>query len=51
MRAFAILLDQLYFTYGNNAKLELIKKYFAATPDPERGFALAIIAGTLKFPT
>jgi DNA ligase-1 len=50
MRAFAILLDQLYFTYGNNAKLELIKKYFAATPDPERGFALAIIAGTLKFP-
>jgi DNA ligase-1 len=50
MREFAYLLDCLYYTYSNLGKLDLLKKYFAATPDPDRGYALAIIAGTLDFP-
>jgi len=51
MKKFAALLNNLYFTYSNLAKAELLKHYFATTPDPERGLALAVMAGTLKFPT
>ena len=29
----------------------LIQRYFAETPDPERGYALGIMAKTLEFPT
>ena len=49
MKAFAQLLDQLYYTHSNLAKTELLKDYFAQTPDPDRGYALAIIAGALDF--
>ena len=41
MRAFARLLDRLSFTPARNAKLTLLRDYLAATPDPERGWALA----------
>jgi DNA ligase-1 len=50
MHEFALLLDRLYYTYSNNAKLVLLKNYFTETKDPDRGFALAVIAGTLDFP-
>jgi DNA ligase-1 len=49
MHAFAVLLDKLYYTYSHLEKTELLKKYFAVTPDPDRGFALAIISGQLSF--
>ncbi|MEM8798516.1 MAG: cisplatin damage response ATP-dependent DNA ligase [Pseudomonadota bacterium] len=49
MRAFAKLLDQLYFTSANNAKRAYLLDYFRSTPDPDRGFALAALAGTLDF--
>ena len=49
MKAFSDLLDQLYFTSGNNAKAAIIKEYLRSTPDPDRGWAIAAIAGTLKF--
>ncbi len=49
MEAFSHLLNRLYFTHGNNAKGELIKDYFAHTPDPDRGWALAALAGELSF--
>jgi DNA ligase-1 len=49
MHAFAELLDRLYFTHGNLAKAALLKDYFARTPDPERGWAVAAIAGELRF--
>ena len=49
MKAFSELLEQLYFTPGNNAKAALIKTYLANTPDPDRGWAIAAMAGTLKF--
>ncbi len=43
MQAFAALLDRLILTPGRNAKLQLLSDYFAATPDPDRGWALAAI--------
>ncbi|KTC74391.1 ATP dependent DNA ligase [Legionella birminghamensis] len=51
MQKFAQLLNNLYFTYSNLAKTELLKNYFLTVPDPERGYGLAILAGTLTFPT
>ncbi len=50
MRSFARLLDRLFYTYGNNAKARLLLDYLRATPDPDRGYAIAIIAGTLELP-
>ena len=50
MRAFADLLDGLVFTPSRNAKLRLIGEYMGATPDPERGWALAALTEGLSFP-
>ena len=50
MKAFAELLERLIFTPGRNAKISLLADYFAHRPDPERGYALAAIAGALDFP-
>jgi hypothetical protein len=49
MRAFAELLDRLYFTHSNLAKAALLHDYFLRTPDPDRGWAVAAIAGELRF--
>src|SRR5579872_3678409 len=49
MRAFARLLDRLSFTQGRNAKLTLVRDYLKATPDPDRGWALAALTGVLSF--
>ncbi len=51
MKRFSQLLNKLYFTYGNLDKMSLIMDYLSTTPDPDRGYALAIIANTLEFPT
>jgi DNA ligase-1 len=50
MRAFAQLLDRLILTPQRNGKLRLLRDYFATTPDPERGLALAAITGGLNLP-
>ena len=47
MHAFATLLDQLVYTRSRNAKLRLIANYLVATPDPDRGWALAALTGGL----
>ena len=47
MQAFAILLDRLIYTRSRNAKLKLIADYLRATPDPDRGWALAALTGGL----
>ncbi len=49
MNRFAALLDRLAYEPGRNAKLRLMTDYFAATPDPDRGFALAALTGALSF--
>lgn len=47
MKAFATLLDRLVLTPSRNGKLTLLVDYFRTTPDPDRGYGLAALAGTL----
>jgi DNA ligase-1 len=49
MRAFAELLDRLSLTPSRNGKLVLVRDYLRATPDPDRGWALAALTGDLSF--
>ena len=50
MRAFSQLLDALVYTRSRNTKLKLIGDYLKATPDPDRGIALAALTGSLNIP-
>jgi DNA ligase-1 len=50
MRAFADLLNRLIYTRSRNTKLRLIGDYLKATPDPDRGWALAALTGELDLP-
>ena len=47
MKAFSTLLDRLTYTPARNGKLLLMRNYFLATPDPDRGYALAALTGDL----
>lgn len=49
MNRFAALLDRMAYEAGRNAKIRLMADYFRATPDPERGYALAALTGALSF--
>lgn len=49
MKAFAQLLEVLALTPSRNRKIEALVEYFRATPDPDRGYALAILTGSLSF--
>jgi DNA ligase-1 len=50
MQAFAKLLDSLSTSGSTLTKRRLMAEYFKATADPERGWALAALSGTLSFP-
>jgi DNA ligase-1 len=50
MRAFSQLLDDLVYTRSRNTKLKLIGDYLKQTPDPDRGYGLAALTGTLSIP-
>ena len=50
MRAFSALLDALIYTRSRNAKIKLIGDYLRATPDPDRGWAMAALCGELDLP-
>jgi len=50
MRAFSQLLDDLVYTRSRNTKLKLIGAYLKETPDPDRGYGLAALTGTLDIP-
>ena len=50
MRAFSQLLDDLVYTRSRISKIALIGDYLKATPDPDRGIALAALTGTLDIP-
>jgi DNA ligase-1 len=47
MRAFAELLDRLAYAQARNAKLKLLRDYFLATSDPDRGWALSALTDGL----
>lgn len=49
MKEFAALLDRLSYTPSRNDKLKLLADYFAAAPDPDRGYALAALTDGLFF--
>ncbi|TSJ64666.1 cisplatin damage response ATP-dependent DNA ligase [Starkeya sp. 3C] len=49
MNRFAALLDRLAYEPRRNGKIAFIADYFAHTPDPERGWALAALTGALSF--
>jgi len=51
MIAFADLLERLAFSPGRNAKIALLRRYFATQPDPDRGIGLAAVTGGLAFAT
>jgi len=51
MQAFATLIDNLVYTRSRDAKILLIADYLLAIPDPDRGWALAALAGTLNIAT
>jgi len=50
MHAFAALLDSLIYTRSRNAKLKLVADYLHATPDPDRGWAMAALTEDLDLP-
>ncbi len=50
MEKFARLIDALVYTRSRNEKLRLIAQYLRATPDPDRGWALAALTDGLDFP-
>jgi len=50
MKQFSDLLERLLYAPGRSTKIALLRAYFATAPDPERGYALAAIAGALDFP-
>ncbi len=47
MKSFSTLLDRLVLTPSRNGKLKLLADYFRDTPDPDRGYGLAALAGAL----
>ncbi|MCA1297956.1 cisplatin damage response ATP-dependent DNA ligase [Stappia indica] len=49
MLRFAALLDRLSSEPGRNGKLALLTDYFRTAPDPARGYALAMLTGSLRF--
>jgi DNA ligase-1 len=51
MRAFSQLLDDLVYTRSRNTQLKLIGDYLKVTPDPDRGYGLAALTGTLVIPS
>ncbi len=50
MEELAALIDALVYTRSRNEKLRLIAEYLRATPDPDRGWALAALTDGLDFP-
>ncbi len=49
MKRFANLLDNILLTPSRNHKIAHIVQYFRDAPDPDRGYALAVMTGDLSF--
>ena len=48
MRSFSALINKLLLTSSRNRKVDVLCDYFKNTPDPDRGFTLAIITNSLE---
>ena len=49
MKRFATLLENILLTPSRNHKIAHIVQYFREAPDPDRGYALAVMTGDLSF--
>lgn len=49
MKDFALLLETLILTASRNAKIAHMVQYFRDVPDPDRGYALAVLTGAMGF--
>jgi DNA ligase 1 len=49
MKPFAELLERLLYTPQRNVKLALVLDYFRSVPDPDRGWGLAALTGSISF--
>ena len=49
MKRFSELLELLALTPSRNRKIAALAEYFRDVPDPDRGYALAILTGALSF--
>lgn len=49
MKTFATFLENLIFTPSRNQKIAYMVQYFKDAPDPDRGYALAVLTGDLSF--
>ncbi len=49
MKDFALLLESLVLTPARNAKIAHMVQYFKDAPDPDRGYALAVLTGAMSF--
>ena len=43
-------LSHAYFENFRNDKISVLSEYFKYTPDPDRGYALGALTGTLSIP-
>ena len=50
MKTFSALIERLAFEPRRNGKIVLMAEYFRTVPDPDRGYALAALTGTLDIP-
>jgi DNA ligase-1 len=48
MKRFSALLDAILLTPSRNMKLAHMVQYFREAPDPDRGYALAVLTGSLS---
>ena len=48
MKQFSLLLENLLLTPARNQKIEHLIHYFRTAPDPDRGYALAVLTGALS---
>jgi DNA ligase-1 len=51
MDSFICLIDRLAHAKANQTKQELLSNFFNQTPDPDRGYALAILSKQLRLPS
>ena len=50
MKRFSQLLVTLILKTSRNDKISVLSEYFKYTPDPDRGYALGALTGTLSIP-
>ena len=48
MKDFSELINKLLLTPSRNRKIQILSDYFSNTPDPERGYTLAILTNSLE---